>query len=93
MKKIMTMNRKVGENSTQKIIRLLKKLESELVEEGSGNYFDITFESEGNGRIMYFVGSEQTSYVILAFDSSEIALEFLEAKQLDRLLMIRESLT
>jgi hypothetical protein len=79
------------DNKLQKVIRLIKKLESELIPEGSGNYLDITFESEGNGRIMYFVGQEQTSYTIITFENEDDVLRFLEGNQLDRMLMIRES--
>jgi hypothetical protein len=75
-----------GENANQKILRLLRKLNVELVEEGSGEQIGVTLFGDGAGSLI--LNSPSRGRVLFGFTSTEELVSFLEASQLSRMLML-----
>lgn len=78
--------RGVGENALQKTVRLLKKLNVELIEEGSAEYVDMVMEGQGGGRLVLTCSSSVVE--LFKSDSMEELVRFMEGSQLRRILMI-----
>jgi len=80
--------RTVGENALQRMQRLLKKIESELIEEGSTCYLALSVFSDGSGNIQV-CGGQSIGSTVFNFATLDELTGFLEAGQLERIGMIR----
>lgn len=74
----------VGENAAQKIVRLLAKLEKELVQEGSGDALKVEVDAGGRGNLLICWESGH-SYPLYGFSSLDQLTKYLECDQLHRL--------
>lgn len=74
------------DNAAQKIVRLLKKLNDELIEPGSGEMIMVQTHPTGGGGIRYMAENHESS-TIFNFKNYEELLNYLEASPLKRLLL------
>jgi hypothetical protein len=84
--------RSYAENANQKVLRLLKKFNEDMVVPGSGNHIDLVLEAEGSGYLITSnAGEESRTNNLFRFSSVETLVQFLEAGPLQRLEMVRDS--
>jgi hypothetical protein len=85
--------KRVGsENALQKTVRLLGKMERELLAEGTGEQLNLIIRSDGTGHVSHVPGDHPFSTPVFCFPSLEQLSEFLEAGQLARIEMVRGEL-
>jgi hypothetical protein len=84
----MSDTKKVGENADQKITRLLLKLNVTLIEEGSGDEIELRRKKDGSGVLVLITAEFPDERKFYSFRSTEELLEFLEAGQLKRILLV-----
>jgi hypothetical protein len=80
----------VGENALQRVVRLLRKANDELVDVGTEEHLYYRMQTDGSGALLLSCEEKGVvKEVIFGFDSPEVLVKFLEARQLDRLLMVK----
>ena len=79
----------------EKTIRLLAKLNRDLIEEGSWNYIDLRLEGTGGGELVLVGGEtddrQDKEEVVYSFSLLSDLNTYLEASWLTRILMSRRS--
>ena len=73
------------ENALQKMVRLLRELNQELVEHGELEQISVTIRANGDGIIFTNYGAKP----IYEFNELDKLMEYLEAGNLKRILMSR----
>jgi hypothetical protein len=77
----------VGENAVEKVIRLLKQYNEDLVK-GRSN-IEMRLEADGSGKLIHVKsGPRGTDLPIFNFSNVDVLLEFLQADELRRVHMI-----
>lgn len=83
-------NKHVGENALEKMVRLLKAFNAEVIPEGSGEYIDLVMEATGRGTLV-LKGREPGPFDLFTFKSLDELVNFLLANQMDRIKMAVEA--
>jgi hypothetical protein len=79
----MAENRKGPENAAQKIVRLLKSINSTLIAEGSGQEIKLELDADGAGFLL--LHSEVSATRIYGFKEIESLVKYLEADALHKI--------
>ena len=80
----MEMKKQAGENANQKMVRLLARLNKELIEDGSADAISVRFGADGSGSLVLTRESGSTQK-IYGFDALEQLVKYLECSPLNRL--------
>ena len=76
------------ENALQKMVRLLRELNQELVKKGEIEHIFEEIDADGSGRLIYF-NETNTKQILFCFGTIDQLMEYLEAGNLKRILMSR----